>query len=388
MDTPRTSRTRLICLTLALWLCGSPAPAQQQTAPPAKPAQPPAKPAADKPAEKPALPKPSAPDKPPAAEISNWMKRTTELRASLDKVYVTLNAQKVKLSDAVRALASSQAKVNIVLDDTLPASTRDREVTLSLHNVTLRAALTALTRPDLAFEVMYEAICISTRAGIADLIASAPVIPEDLTAEGKAVVEALQRKLISFSFENARFQDAAAVISQLTGVKIIVDPGVPAEKFRSVTLSLADVHLASALFYLTGKELNCAVSFGKVLISTNEGVQKEMAQRAVIKKRMAEKTKFGELLAKPVTAQFTKTPLNDAVAELTKATKVMIVFDPVALQQVGSKATVTAKLDNVPLDTALSQILPEKLDYSVSDEGTIEIQIKGTKKPAAPPAPK
>ena len=48
---------------------------------------------------------------------------------------------------------------------------------------------------------------------------------------------------------------------------------------------------------------------------------------------------------------------------------------------------VTAKLDNAPLETALSQILPAKLDYSVNEEGVIEIDLKGPKKPERPSAP-
>ena len=277
--------------------------------------------------------------------------------------------------------------MNIVLDDTLPLTVRNREVTLSLHNVSLRYALTSLTQSDLTFEVIYEAICISTRAGITDLIASAPIIPEDLGPLGQAVVEALQRKLIKFSFENTPFLDAVEVLSQLTGVKMVVDPAVPPKDLRTVNVSMTDVHLASALFYLTGKELNCAVTRGAVFISTSEGVQKEMARRAAAKKRMTEKEKFGDLLAKPVTANFAKTPLNDAAAELAKLTNVKIVFDPAALQQLGSKTLVTEKLDNVPLETALSKILPDKLDFSVSDEGIIEIDFKAPKKPERPPAP-
>jgi hypothetical protein len=347
-------------------------------------APPPAKPGAAPP--KTAAPADSAAS-PGIPVMSDAAKRTAELRASLDTLRVTLDIQKRKLSDAVRALASSQAKVNIVLDDTLPAAVRDREVTLSLHNVSLRHAVTSLAKPDLTFEVLHEAICISTREGIADLVASAPIIPDDLIPEGKALVVAMRSKLISFSFENTRFQDAVSVLSQLTAVKITVDPAIAPEKLRPVTLSLADVHLGPALFYVTGKDLNAAVSLGAFFISTNEGVQKELARRKVVLKRRAENEKFGSLLQTPVTCQFTKTPLNDAAAEIARLAKAKIVFDPAALQQVGSKTLVTDKLENVPLATALARILPEKLDYSVNDEGVIEIDLKAPKKPEKPPVP-
>ena len=380
MKRTRTIAAVMGCLFSILLLVREQTTWAQAPAPPPKSGAP-AKPAA--PAAKPAA-KPSAPTIPGQSEAA---KRTTELRASLDTLHVTLDIRKGTLSDALRALASSQARVNIVLDDTLPASVRNREVTLSLHDVTLRTALTNLTRPDLAFEVLHEAICISTRAGIADLIASAPIIPDNLLPEGKALVQAMRDKLISFSFENARFQDAIAVLGQLTGVKITVDPSIPPEKLRPVTVSLADVHLGSALFYVTGKDLNAAVSLGAFYISTNEGVLKELARRKTVLKRTAEKEKFGGLLSTPVTCQFTKTPLNDAMAELGKLAKVKIVFDPAALQTVGSKTLVTAKLDNAPLETALSQILPAKLDYSVNEEGVIEIDLKGPKKPERPSAP-
>jgi len=88
-----------------------------------------------------------------------------------------------------------------------------------------------------------------------------------------------------------------------------------------------------------------------------------------------------------VTCQFAKTPLNDAAAEIAKLANVKIVFDPAALQQVGIKTLVTDKLDNVPLETALTRMLPDKLDFSVNDEGIIEIDFKAPKKPERPPAP-
>jgi hypothetical protein len=354
-------------LLAALLLTGAATAWAQKAAPP------PAKPGA-------------APAKPEAPAIADLVKRTTELRASLDTLHVTLDMQKVQLSDAVRSLASL-AKVSIVLDDSLPLTTRNREVTLSLRNVSLRNALANLVKPDLTFEVLYEAICISTRAGIADLVASAPNIPENLSVEGKAVVDALQRKLISFSFENATLKDAVSVLSELTGVKMVLDPAVPPKYLRTLNVSMSDVHLASALFYVTGKELNSAVSLGAIYISTDEGVAKELARRKTVLKRTAEKQKFGSLLETPVTCQFAKIPLNDAVAELAKLAKVKIVFDPAALQAVGSKTLVTAKLDNAPLDSALGKILPDNLDYSVNEEGLIEIDLKAPKKPAKPPVP-
>jgi hypothetical protein len=304
----------------------------------------------------------------------------------LDTKRVTLDAQKIKLSEAVRALASI-AKVNIVLDDTLPPSVKDREVTLSLRDVPLRAAITKLTRPDLTFEVLHEAICISTREGIADLVASAPIIPEDLSAEGKAVITALKQKLITFSFENVPFEDAVAVLGQLTGVKVTVDPAIPKAQRRMVTVSLSDVHLESALFYVTGKDLNAAVSLGAFYISTNEGVLKELERRKTVRKRMAEKEKFGALLATPVTCEFAKTPLNDAIAVLAKAAKATIVFDPSALRKVGRKELVTAKLKAMPLEDALGKVLPATLDYSVNEEGVITIALKEPRRREAPAEP-
>ena len=367
MSRTRTGMVVFAGLLAALLLTGA-ATAWAQTAAP-----PPAKPAV-------------APAKPEAPGIPDLVKRTTELRASLDTLHVTLDMQNTALDDAVRALASL-AKVNIVLDDTLPLNVRTREVTLSVRDMSLRNALASLGKPDLTFEVLYEAICVSTRAGIADLVSSSPVIPDDLGPKGQAIVAALQSKLISFSFENARFLDAVEVLSQLTGVKMVVDPSIPSKDLRTVNVSIAEVHLASALFYVTGKELNCAVSRGEVFISTDEGVQKELARRAVAKKRKAEKEKFGELLSTPVTCQFAKTPLNDAMAELGKQAKAKIVFDPVALQTVGAKASVTAKFDNAPLDSVLEEILPDNLDYSVNEDGLIEIDLMAPKKPEKPPVP-
>lgn len=363
----------------------------QQPATPPKPVPPPSKPTT-----------PSA--KPPGPPLSEAAKHTMELRAALDTLRVTLVTHKTTLSAAVRSLASSLSKVNIVLDESLPAHVKNREKTLSLRNVPLRAVLTQLTQPDLAFEVIYEAVYISTPAGIADLVAYAPIIPEDLSPEGKAVVDALRHKRLSFTFENTSLQDAVTVLSQLTGVKMTLDPNIPPDKKRTITLSMADVYLESALIYLTGKDLNYGVSLGAIFISTNEGVQQEMARRAKVKKQLAEKSQFGDVLSKPVTCEFTNTPLNDAVAMLGTLTKTRIVFEPTALQTVGSKALVNGKFKNVPLSDALERILPEKLEYTVRAEepptkpGTppaketekiivVEIGIKGAKK-SIPPAKK
>ena len=150
MSRTRTGMVVFAGLLAALLLTGA-ATAWAQTAapPPAKPGAAPAKPA-------------PAPAKPEAPGVPDLVKRTTELRASLDTLHVTLDIQKTPLDDAVRALASL-AKVNIVLDDTLPLNVRTREVTLSVRDMSLRNALASLGKPDLTFEALYEAICISTR---------------------------------------------------------------------------------------------------------------------------------------------------------------------------------------------------------------------------------
>ena len=152
------ARTAALVLATLFLVMAETAWAQKATAPPAS-----TEAAAGKP--KPAAPPAKAegqPRKPPGPKVSEATKHTMEMRADLDKLRVTLTVQKTRLADAVRSLAASLSKVNLVLDDTLPISVKEREKTLSLRDVPLRAALTDLAQPDLAFEVVYEAVFLST----------------------------------------------------------------------------------------------------------------------------------------------------------------------------------------------------------------------------------
>ncbi|HHN45985.1 MAG TPA: hypothetical protein ENN09_00960, partial [Planctomycetes bacterium] len=74
-------------------------------------------------------------------------------------------------------------------------------------------------------------------------------------------------------------------------------------------------------------------------------------------------------LDKNVSFEFVETPLTEAVQFLQALTKVNIIFDPRALEQIGGDMPITLRVTDMPLHLALKWILRlANLDYTLKDE--------------------
>ena len=251
----------------------------------------------------------------------------------------------------------------------------DRTVTLKLTNVPLRTALTQLADElGLSFGVARDVVFIDEEPAVRraqDAAFYAPPADRQTDADRK-VRRKLDETIVSFTFNKQPVLEALDFLQTLGNVNIVPDRAGGRKWNQKLSLKLTNVSLETALMLVAWRlDLACAIRDGTVFISDDATAAAfakppEPPDRA---RETEDDRRVRERLEKTtVSFTFNQQPVSEAFDFLRTLGNVNIVPDRRKLTD--PKRTLTLKLTNVPLATALT-LTAEQLDLRYAIAGGV-----------------
>ncbi|HUV38947.1 MAG TPA: hypothetical protein VMY39_05005 [Planctomycetota bacterium] len=194
------------------------------------------------------------------------------------------------------------------------------------------------------------------------------------TPHDRKVRTQLDETIVSFTFNEQPVLEALDFLQTLGSVNIVLDRNKLTDPNQTVTLKLSNVPLETALRLLSEQlGLQHVVADGIVFISDAETVYKTlnpppplppMVERSELSRE--DRRVYDKLAETIVSFTFNEQPVAEAFDFLATLGELNMVLDPRAVKK---DATVTLKLSNVPLATAL-KLMAEQLDlrYTIREK--------------------
>ena len=287
-----------------------------------------------------------------------WPPRERRLQKQLDETLVLFEFNEQPVMEALDFL-QTLGKLNIVPDRSRfadPATT----VTLKVQNAPLREALEKLTKQlGLVFVVRDGVVVITDEKGAKpnDGPREERVFAADrpTDADRKALVT-LDETVVTFLFNEQPYLEAFDFLQTLGKVNITMDRRAIKDPNTTVTLKLQNVPMRTAV-KLCAEQLGLTwvIRDGVVFLSDEARVKQLIGavhrDFAADKPTPADRKVLVTLDEAVVSFTFNEQPYIEAFDFLQTLGKVNIVLDRRAIKEVA--ATLTLKLDNVPLRTAV-----------------------------------
>lgn len=300
---------------------------------------------------------------------------------------VTFDFQRTPLSDVVSFFrqytgvefkfdSEGLAKANVAAD--VP-------VTIALERVSLASALHLMLHPHgLGFKVDGGKIVITNAEGSAD---ARTQLTTSTTPASLEVEKALLRP-VSFRFVDTPLRDVVEFLKEYTSVNVVVDERGLKKVGRSletpITKTVENKPLAAALEEMLLPHVLRAGIRHEVLYITNIPEPVGLLQQPNLSDDLK------KALQRSISCDFVDAPLRDVVGFLSKYTGVAIELDPQGLTraQLDSDTAVTLKVDQTPLERALTTLLSplELKAVATADGKSLRITDDGAKD-VEPPKP-
>ena len=174
-------------------------------------------------------------------------------------------------------------------------------------------------------------------------------------------------KRVAFSFQKTPLIDVVDFLRQVVRTNFVVDQGALPLRKHTVTLTLKNVRLRSALNHVCGTRLGWVVRDEVTYISTRDRLaayRKARAGRKLRKGRSRPTCSIESALARPVEFSFEGVPMRDVVNFLRQVLQQNVVLDHSA---VSPDRVVTMTLAGVRLESALNLLFEGDLDWTVAD---------------------
>ncbi|MHC5038572.1 MAG: tetratricopeptide repeat protein [Planctomycetota bacterium] len=296
------------------------------------------------------------------------LRQTNRIQAKMD-VPVSLDFMDTPFPQVLSFL-HMVSQINFVLDPHLDRREDELFVQVRVTDIPLREALNlVLGLKELKWAVLHRTVFIAEEEALAAYRSLKWPSPADrLSPRERGIWKTLKNKIVSINFPNTSLKDALAFLTSVSGVNLVVDPGVLKalkKDDRSLSFNLKDMPIESALRLICmSLGLTYRVEKGFVAIVSRRGKSPIGGTPAGqpgkgIHGTDPHEQRIRSILAKEsISLDFKDAPLADVVDFLRQTKGINIVADPKTLENFEKEGrTINLQVEDLNFGDAIQLIL-------------------------------
>ncbi|MEW6359540.1 MAG: hypothetical protein AB1696_24595 [Planctomycetota bacterium] len=282
------------------------------------------------------------------------------LVAALNEKRVDVSFADAQISDAMNYLRDLTG-VNIVL---VGESIKKRAVTMDIKGVSLGAALNLAAGPEGACSVLGNAVCVGSAGDVDAVMKNDVLLPEDPTPEEAEMIEMLDKKRVTISFEQTPMADVVNFLGTLTEMNAVLVGDKMRKDTRTVNLDNATLRIAARILADVGGR--AAVIGNCLCLGEAKDVETVFGKDALIpdNPKDNEIALYGALKDKKMDVSFEETPLPD----VTRFLQTLLECNVVADEEIAAKYQASLTIRKGGFDTVLRLICGPDLNYGIAHE--------------------